>query len=223
MQLIKLVMRQMARVSSRPLNLILASVLAVVLGFGAATSLSGDGPISFDLSGRMFLLVSGLAAILGYGFAFPLRTVAKDASKKTGSLRTLAFARVLSSTLYGTLFAWLGGLVAMATASVQSGALALPVAAVGFFSVVGPILLAAAFSGATILAGFTANRVVRAVVRWGLFFPGVIALIIFRSGGAASMITSQTLTYTLLIAALVCAAEVFFLLQLVPDQQVSVE
>jgi len=218
-ELRRLVRQELASIVSKPLNLVLAGALAMVLGFGAAPPLSGDPTVAFVLSGRLFFLVSGMAAILGYAFAHPRRRVTKDAAQVPDSARRLASARILASTILGTAFAWLSALTTIVVTGIRFRAWILPVRAMGFYVVVGAILLAAAFAGATILAGFTASRVVKTCVRWGLFFPGIVALFLFRAG-AASTITPSLLTYVLLIAALICAVEAFFLLQLISDRSI---
>jgi len=214
--------QQLRAVAQHPFSFVLAGGLALLLGLGAAPNASVDASLVSDLSGRLFFVASGLAAILGYAYAVPLRRVPRQAAGRTISLRSLVLARALSSTCLGAVLTWIGVLCCIGLTAVRAAGLVLPVWEVSLFVLVGVPLIAAAFAGATTLAGLAPRRSIRTLVRWGLFLPGMIAVLAFRLGGGASLITPQILFLTLSVAALLCALEAYVLLRFVPDRFITI-
>lgn len=215
----ELIRRQAIDVLKKPATFLVSGGLALILAFGAAPAASSEQTVAFDLSGRLFLLVCGLAAILGYAFAVPLRRGAEQTSDEIVSFRKLNLAKIVSSTAFGTIITWIGGLCAILITSLRFGRVVLPVGDMGVFLGIGVPLIAAAFAGAITLASLVPSRSVRTAVRWGLFLPGMIVIVMFRLDGSQPMVTPRILFLAILSALLLCIVEAYLLFRLVPDRQ----
>jgi hypothetical protein len=209
----------MVEILRGPGNVIVSLVLAIFLGIGAAPVEASEVPIALDLSGRLFLLASGIAAIYGYAFSARWRRSSEETTGEFVSYRSLVLSRILSATLLAVGSSWFAILCAFVATWIRHRAVISPVGEIVVFLFVGVLLIAAGFAGAMTLAGLLPpSRRWRRAIQWTLFLPGMIALVVFRLSGGNAPITRGTLVLTLGCALGLCALVCALFLVFVPNR-----
>ncbi len=210
--------QRMAEILRRPGNVILSVGVTILLGVFAAPAGGDPVTIRLALSGRLFLLVTGIAGLFGYAFSGSRRSTPEVATDEIVSLRALVLGRVLSAVVLACGLTWLAVLLMLAATFIRHGALFLPEAWVLGYAAAGALVVAGAFSGAMTMARLLLRRGGRTVVAWTLFLPWMLTFAAFRLLGGFLADTSRVVLLSLLSALALCAIEGAVFLRFVPDR-----
>jgi len=214
----RLAQERMVEVLRRPGNLILAVGVTALLSIFAAPVGSDPIPIDLALSGRLFLLVTGIAGLFGYTFTGSRRPSAEIATDEIVSLRALVLGRIVSGALLACGMTWLAVLLMLAATFVRHGTVPFPDPWVLGYAVFGPLVVAGAFAGAMTMARLLLRRSGRSVVAWILFLPWMLTFAAFRVLGGLPAAASLVVLLSLLSGFLLCGIEALVFLRFVPNR-----
>jgi len=211
--------QRMAEIVQRPGNLILALGVTILLSVLAAPA-GGESaaPIWVALSGRLFLLVTGISGLFGYAFSGLRRRGPEVATDEIVSLRAFVLGKVVSAALLATCLTWLAVAVMLSATFIRHEAVLLPEPWVLGYAIGGPLIISGAFAGAMTMARLLLRRGGRTAVAWTLFLPWMLTFASFRLLGGFPSDTSYVVLLAFLSALILCAIEAALFLRFVPNR-----
>jgi hypothetical protein len=210
--------RRMTEVLLRPGNLIVSVGLAILLGVLAAPARGDPAPLRLALSGRLFLLGTGLAGVFGYAFSASRRATPEVATDEIVSLRGWVLGRILAATLLAGGVVWVASVLTLGTTFVRHRTLTLPEGWILAYASVGVLVIAGAFSGAITMARLLLRRGGRTVVTWILFLPWMLTFAAFRALGRLPADASRIVLLSLLSGVALCAVEAGLFVRFIPNR-----
>jgi len=214
----RLAWERIVEIVRRPGNLILAVGVTILLGVFAAPGEADPNELPLVVSGRLFLLVTGISGLFGYTFSALRRLAPEVATDEIVSLRAFVLGRVLSSAALAGCLTWIAVALMLVVTFLRYGAGSAPEGWVIGYAFVGPWIVGAAFAGAMTMARRLLRRGGRTAVAWILFLPWMLTFAAFRLLGGLPAAPSRVVILALACAVALCAVEAAIFLRFVPDR-----
>jgi hypothetical protein len=210
--------QRMTEVLLRPGNLVVSVGLAVLFGVLAAPARGDPAVLRLALSGRLFLLATGLAGVFGYAFSASRHATPEVLTDEIVSLRGWVLGRILAATLLAGGVVWVASILTLSTTFARHRTLTLPEGWVLVYASVGVLVVGGAFSGAVTMARLLLRRGGRTVVTWILFLPWMLTFAAFRVLGRLPADASRVVLLSLLSGLAVCAVEAGLFVRFIPNR-----